>query len=441
MITYNGVSSDKFNAVVYRVDTDDGPALDVEAFEIPGRSGDLLVSNKRFPNVEVEYYAVFAGENAEKDFSDFKNYLLSQTGYKRLEDDEHPDEFYLAYVSKNIEPVFTKDRSKVKCVVTFTRKPQRFLTSGETEYQPLGGVIEGAVVVTDTTNIDQTEISVDYDIPAPNKSGGSVDNVRYNFVTRLQFNVNNSPAFYKELGYNVLAGYFYLTTGGTITKIAEAFPTTGWSKVSGYGSRFEASFTPTGTITGCSFMRYKTSDQNLLTGDVYYDSSNHKLIAGAPANITTVDGFVDYINNAWNGAYLAENVTIHKLWGTTPINLPEGWNKLSTNSVYGKVRLDLDVVAGDNVLTNPGLFPSKPMIRVYGAGVVTINDITITVSDCDTYVDIDCDAMDCYEGATNRNADVSFSTYDFPELAPGDNVFEINSGVTSIKVQPRWWRL
>jgi phage-related protein len=438
MIVFNGVSSDTYNALVYRVRTDDGPSLSIESYEIPGRSGDLLVSDKRFPNVEQSYSAVFTGEDAEKNFSDFKNFLLSQTGYQRLEDSDHPDEFYLAYVSKNIEPVLTKDRSKVKCVVTFSRKPQRFLVSGETEYAPLSGVIEGREITTDTTSIEPSDISVSYDIPASNKAAGSYGNIRYEFVNGLRLYVNGMSYLYESLDYNVLQGDFDLLTGGTITKIAEAFPTAGWSKVSGYASRFETSFTPIGTITGCSFLVYKTDGQPFLTGDVRYDSTNHKLIAAAPTTITTVDAFVNYINSIYEGAYLAETVSIAKTWARIVGDLPDGWNTLSTNSEYGKITI---TVTGNNVLTNPGLFPAKPMIRVYGTGVVEINDITITISDCTSYVDIDCDAMDCYEGATNRNKDVTFSTYDFPILAPGDNTFVINSGVTSIKVQPRWWRL
>lgn len=91
-------------------------------------------------------------------------------------------------------------------------------------------------------------------------------------------------------------------------------------------------------------------------------------------------------------------------------------------------------------MENPTKFPAKPLIRVNGVGTVTINNITITVSTVDSYVDIDCEIMDCYEGGTNRNKDVTFSTYDFPELMPGANPVSF-TGVTSVEIKPRWWRV
>ena len=92
-------------------------------------------------------------------------------------------------------------------------------------------------------------------------------------------------------------------------------------------------------------------------------------------------------------------------------------------------------------LENPTLFPSKPIIRVYGNGTLNINDIYITVASSPyEYVDIDCELMDCYYGSNNANQYVSFSTTDFVTLQSGTNSFSID-GFTSVEVTPRWYEV
>lgn len=92
-------------------------------------------------------------------------------------------------------------------------------------------------------------------------------------------------------------------------------------------------------------------------------------------------------------------------------------------------------------LENPTLFPSKPIIRVYGNGTLNINDIYITVANSPyEYVDIDCELMDCYYGSNNANQYVSFSTTDFVTLQSGTNSFVID-GFTSVEVTPRWYEV
>ena len=92
-------------------------------------------------------------------------------------------------------------------------------------------------------------------------------------------------------------------------------------------------------------------------------------------------------------------------------------------------------------LENPTLFPSKPIIRVYGNGTLNINDIYITVASSPyKYVDIDCELMDCYYGSNNANQYVSFSTTDFVTLQSGTNSFVID-GFTSVEVTPRWYEV
>lgn len=89
---------------------------------------------------------------------------------------------------------------------------------------------------------------------------------------------------------------------------------------------------------------------------------------------------------------------------------------------------------------NPTLFESSPLIRVYGTGVLHVNNMTITATGTYTYIDIDTEIGDCYFGATNANDKVTFSGYDYPKLVPGSNAFYYTD-FSAVEVTPRWWRL
>lgn len=92
-------------------------------------------------------------------------------------------------------------------------------------------------------------------------------------------------------------------------------------------------------------------------------------------------------------------------------------------------------------LRNPTLFPSKPIIRVWGNGSLQINSVTVTVANSPyEYVDIDCELMDCYYGSNNANQYVSFSTTDYVTLQSGVNSFVID-GFTKVEVKPRWFEI
>lgn len=98
-------------------------------------------------------------------------------------------------------------------------------------------------------------------------------------------------------------------------------------------------------------------------------------------------------------------------------------------------------LTADGSITNPTLFSSRPLLRVYGTGVLGIGDQYITISAADTYTDIDCEMRECFKGLVSKNMNVSFSGDDFPELHPGANGFDLQTGITRVEITPRWYRL
>lgn len=95
-------------------------------------------------------------------------------------------------------------------------------------------------------------------------------------------------------------------------------------------------------------------------------------------------------------------------------------------------------VSSGATVTNPTLFPSKPLIRVTGAGTLSMGGVELTITGDQEYTDIDCDLMDCFNGSTNLNKYVSIDGDEFPELAPGENII-VYDGPTAVQITPRWW--
>jgi phage-related protein len=97
-------------------------------------------------------------------------------------------------------------------------------------------------------------------------------------------------------------------------------------------------------------------------------------------------------------------------------------------------------LTASGTINNPTLFDAQPLIRVYGTGSITVNGVTITISEADGYTDIDCELMECYKGNVLKNYAVSLDSTDFPVLSAGDNAISM-SGVTSAIITPRWWTI
>lgn len=89
-------------------------------------------------------------------------------------------------------------------------------------------------------------------------------------------------------------------------------------------------------------------------------------------------------------------------------------------------------------LANPSSMIAKPLVRVYGTGLFSINDTEVTVNAVDEYVDIDCEAMQCKKGDVNCGSNVQLT--DYPTLGIGTNTVTLD-GVTRLEITPRWWRI
>lgn len=98
-------------------------------------------------------------------------------------------------------------------------------------------------------------------------------------------------------------------------------------------------------------------------------------------------------------------------------------------------------LTANGTIENPTLFPSKPLIRVYGTGNVGIGSDTVTINYAEEYTDIDCDIQEAYKGTASCNEYVEVSGDNFPTLSPGENGITLGSGITRVIITPRWYIL
>lgn len=104
----------------------------------------------------------------------------------------------------------------------------------------------------------------------------------------------------------------------------------------------------------------------------------------------------------------------------------------------GETQTELDATGS---IINPTMFASKPLIRVYGNGSITIGGVTCAITDnASNYIDIDCEMQDCYRGTTNMNGSVTLSGDDFPVIPPGSNTVALTD-VTKVIITPNWFIL
>lgn len=94
------------------------------------------------------------------------------------------------------------------------------------------------------------------------------------------------------------------------------------------------------------------------------------------------------------------------------------------------------------ILKNPTRQIALPIITVYGsnAGVLTIGEYIVNISNIRDSVVINSEMQDAYNGLTNRNADIIL-TKGFPKLKKGETEISFSGGITSVEVIPKWWTL
>lgn len=128
---FNGKSSSDYGIFLTGSSTFNATQKSQEKVSVPGRNGDLIISNDKYENQNYVLKAGIVGmEDLHEKIRAFRSFLLSTEGYCRLEDDYHPDEYRLAQFTGPID-FDVNLLINAEADLTFDCKPQHFLKSGE----------------------------------------------------------------------------------------------------------------------------------------------------------------------------------------------------------------------------------------------------------------------------------------------------------------------
>jgi len=441
--TFAGVDSRDFGVYINGQGTFSAPEKAYNFYPIPGRNGDLIGSDHRLENISVTYSA-FIYKDFKQNVENFRTFLLSLDGYQTLTDSYHTDEYRMACYVGPFDPKVSSKNDAGTFNITFNCKPQRFLNDGDTVLTWVNG---GSQSLTGTTvkayggRLDRSVLNVTLPL---NIASGTRQNPRtWTPYTDLRMVLDGAEIYNEPLTYTehpVLNATVNMITGeGQAKLVMVDAPNTvnDWTKS---GSTFTCNRVL--EITNLVLCTHYTVSNSGAAGTIWFENG---VLTVHDSGFSTAAAFalsMTDVKLAGKPLFLSLDETQEFPTFTMPTYdepLPDGWFTLGFSGP-GAVVYSLAYTPLPHLL-NPTYMTSKPLIRVYGDGTIKVNDITITVSGGGEYTDIDCEMMDCYEGSTNRNNAVTFSTYDFPVLKPGENPVEFVSGITVIEITPRWWRV
>lgn len=133
-ITYNGVNTESVGIKVWTAPSYEIPERDVEAYHVPGRSGDLIVDYGSYKNVDRPYTISMGDESQDFDTlaAAIRGWMGNPATYARLEDTYEPLYYRIALGAKT-QMINNVLNHAALAEITFTCKPQRFLKTGDTK--------------------------------------------------------------------------------------------------------------------------------------------------------------------------------------------------------------------------------------------------------------------------------------------------------------------
>lgn len=122
--TFNGITCDSLGMVVERYPDRPFPERKQTIYQVPGRSGDLIVDEDAFANV-IQEYEVYVGGSMQANLATIAAWLLTPPGYCVLTDTYDPTIKRLARFIGGVD--FVNSLNKFgRATAQFSCKPQRY---------------------------------------------------------------------------------------------------------------------------------------------------------------------------------------------------------------------------------------------------------------------------------------------------------------------------
>ena len=397
-ITFGNVNSADYGIYISGEGVFDAPKRAVEMVNIPGRNGALAIDQGYYENIVVTYPA----HNYEPEMSDFKerlsdfrNALASQIGYQRLSDTFHPNEYRMAVFDEGLDINPIKYNTASQFDIKFDCKPQRFLTSGETEET----VSSGGTLTNPTEYESSPLLKVEgYGNISFNDHNISIENIVLgNVLLRESVQLEQNINFNGDL----------VNAGDKVTLKSVSAPVYYWDDIMWIGEFA------------------KTTTENNVTCSGF---------SGTPSVVQGVYAYVQF------------NVgDIQMTYGTAGdlITHYVAWIQLgNSQQIYVAYRLKITYDGAENISISWAIENDPYSTYIAGSFGEVRGNSTVSALGHPTY--IDCDLGECYMYKNGEivslNGVISLGS-DLPTLASGENEVTFDNTITEVKITPRWWKL
>lgn len=394
-LIFDGVDSRDYGVYITGTAVYNAPERDVTMIEIPGRNGAFAKDNGRFQNIEVTYHAGMFGDTGT-DFADgisaFRNELCSRVGYCRLTDEYNPDEYRMAVYKSGLN-VDAASLEAGEFDIVFECKPQRFLTSGETEE-----TLSSGDDITNPTLFDAHPLLEVWGYGGINLGGQTVT-VNYVPIGTVTIAANDEGGASNTITFDST----FLNNGDIITVRQVDFtllvkaPTGKTFTGDGYFSA-NPYFTPYGELSAGGYWNVFAS----------YDTQT--FIMGTASNVSTV----------FYGNY----------------DLTDG----TTNVVTYTLTYSYD--GNDTFTISAAITPGTQTSYANILWSEIMADSTMSALGSPAYIDLDIGEAYKMSGTvyTSINNAVELGSV-LPVLPPGDTTVTFPGTVTQLKIIPRWWKV
>lgn len=421
-IIFGGVDSADFGIYISGEGVFNAPKRAVEYIQVPGRNGAFALDQGYYENIEVTY----PGFNYEPNMADFceqlagfRNAICSQKGYQRLSDTFHPNEYRMAVYSEGLEIDPMKYNTASNFDLKFNCKPQRYLTSGETELTVTSGQ-----TINNPTLFDSSPLLAVKGYGTIQFNGYAIE-LRNETLGDIELDVNPEDYGYR---WTIPVPNDVLNQGDTIT-------------VSGATDAIRVGF----DVLDHEYFRYPLANNptNTKTGVVVNISGND--IAGEAA-VLWADIVLPSIqfsagtSSTWTNVTTFANEPLYNSSltqiGTITITVTQTATYTATAGNGGTIELT-DSIS----LTTTGSATKNYRTSKLSMGRA-VAESTVSLIGDPTY--IDCDLGEAY--MIKDGSYIGLNSYidlgsDLPTLGAGNNTVTFSNTVTQLKLTPRWWIL
>lgn len=426
-IVFGGINSSTYGIYISGEGVWNAPERDAETIQIPGRNGEYVLDKGNFKNIEVTYPA-FNQETSYNDFrtkvDNFRNAISSLKGYQRLTDSFHPDEYRMAAFIGGLEvdPVLYNDKA-MQVSITFNCKPQRFLTSGETQ----SNVTSGGTITNPTLFESHPLLLVDgygdFDINGEEitiQQGAVMGNTTLDF-SEVETRSDTSNG----------ANYVLTATATNLSTVA-----LNGNHIVLHGSTpqadifFNASGMTLSDVSNINIVDGSGGKISLYSMGWGSDSLHIKALMNAGSNFVygTPNTVTDTATISFTSV-VAEGYSANESWT---------FNYSSYYDGADEFKITISIVKGTG--TSPILWPSST-VNVF---TVNYNGYVRSTKSALGQLYIDLDIGECYRIENGEYISINTATIlpaELPVLKSGANTITYDNTFTSFKITPRWWRV